>query len=161
MTEFEVTNDEQAMKLADKYKDAKDLADKNIKWAKETFENRQQQNQEWLEKIKNDNQARIDFYKAQLDAYAITLPGQKLDLPNVLITHSTKTVISYPKSKTELLEIAKKYSPTAIKTEEKVNWSDIKKALVFSDNGKAISKDGEVVKGIEVTQEPKTNITLR
>lgn len=91
----------------------------------------------------------------------MTLPQKQLDLPNILITHTPKQVISYPKDKAKLLEIAKKYSPNAIKTEEKVNWADIKKNLVFSKTGKAISKNGEVVEDIDVWEEEKTNITIR
>ncbi|CAJ2232232.1 host-nuclease inhibitor Gam family protein [Fructilactobacillus sanfranciscensis] len=156
-----ITNNEEAMVFADKYKIAKKLAEKNITEAETTFKERQKQNEDWFEKIKNDNQERVDFYKAQLNAYAMTLPQKRLDLPNVLITHGTKQVISYPKDKAKLLEIAKKYSPNAIKTEEKVNWADIKKNLVFSKTGKAISKNGEVVTDIDAWEEEKTNITIR
>ncbi|POH04362.1 host-nuclease inhibitor Gam family protein [Fructilactobacillus lindneri] len=161
MTDLKITNVEEAMVVADKLKHAKELAAKNVEWAKETYEERQQQNKEWFEKIKNDNQERVDFYKSQLDAYAMTLPQKRLDLPNILITHGTKQVINYPKDKAKLLEIAKKYSPDAIKTEEKVNWSDIKKSLVFSKAGQAISKNGEIVTDIDAWEEEKTNITIR
>lgn len=161
MADFKITNDAQAMKIADKYKAAKKLAEKNITEKEETFKERQQQNQDWFEKIKNDNQERVNFYKAQLDAYAMTLPQKRLDLPNILITHSPKQVISYPKDKAKLLEIAKKYFPDEVKTEEKVNWADIKKNLVFSETGKAISTNGEVVTDIDAREEEKTNITIR
>lgn len=161
MTDLKITNDYEAMTFADKYKFAKKLAEKNITEAEATFKERQKQNEDWLKKIKNDNQERVNFYKAQLDAYAMTLPQKRLDLPNILITHGTKQVISYPKDKAKLLEIAKKYSPDAIKTEEKVNWSDIKKNLVFSKTGQAISKNGEVVEDIDAWEEEKTNITIR
>lgn len=161
MTDLKITNNEEAMKIADKYKAAKELAEKNIEFAEETFKEREKQNKDWFEKIKNDNQERVNFYKSQLDAYSMTLSRKRLDLPNILITHGTKQVISYPKDKAKLLEIAKKYSPDAIKTEEKVNWADIKKNLVFSKTGKAISKNGEVVKDIDAWEEEKTNITIR
>ncbi|CUQ99454.1 hypothetical protein BN20_031 [Lactobacillus phage EV3] len=161
MTDLKITNNEEAMTLADKYKFAKKLAEKNIAEAETTFKERQKQNKDWFEKIKNDNQERVDFYKAQLNAYSMTLPQKRLDLPNILITHGTKQVISYPKDKAKLLEIAKKYSPDVIKTEEKVNWADIKKNLVFPKTGQVISKNGEAVEDIDTWEEEKTNITIR
>lgn len=161
MTDLKITNDEEAMTFVEKYKAAKESAKKEISESEEKVKKWNKKNEDWLKKIKINNEAKVDFYKSQLDAYSMTLPQKRLDLPNVLITHSPKQVISYPKDKAKLLEIAKKYSPDAIKTEEKVTWSDIKKNLVFSKTGQAISKDGEVVKDIDAWKEEKTNITIR
>ncbi|POH13403.1 hypothetical protein BGL41_04585 [Fructilactobacillus sanfranciscensis] len=161
MTDLKITNDEEAMAFVEKYKAAKEFAEKNNSENEEKVKKWNKKNEDWLKKIKINNEAKVDFYKSQLDAYAMTLPQKTLDLPNILITHGTKQVISYPKDKAKLLEIAKKYSPDAIKTEENVNWSDIKKNLVFSKTGKAISKNGEVVKDIDAWEEEKTNITIR
>lgn len=161
MTDLKITNDEEAMAFVEKYKAAKESAKKENSENEEKVKKWNKQNEDWLKKIKINNEAKVDFYKAQLDAYSMTLPQKKLDLPNILITHTPKQVISYPKDKAKLLEIAKKYSPDAIKTEEKVNWADIKKNLVFSKTGKAISKNGEIVTDIDAWEEEKTNITIR
>lgn len=161
MTDLKITNDEEAMTFVEKYKAAKESAKKEISESEEKVKKWNKQNEDWLKKIKINNEAKVDFYKSQLDAYAMTLPQKRLDLPNILITHGTKQVINYPKDKAKLLEIAKKYSPDAIKTEEKVNWSDIKKNLVFSKAGQAISKNGEIVTDIDAWEEEKTNITIR
>ena len=161
MTDLKITNDEEAMTFVEKYKAAKELAKKENSESEEKVKKWNKKNEDWLKKIKINNEAKVDFYKAQLDAYAMTLPQKRLDLPNILITHGTKQVISYPKDKSKLLEIAKRYSPDAIKTEEKVSWADIKKNLVFSKTGKAISKNGEVVTDIDAWEEEKTNITIR
>ncbi|ANZ59320.1 hypothetical protein AYR59_04535 [Fructilactobacillus lindneri] len=161
MTDLKITNDEEAMTFVEKYKAAKESAKKEISESEEKVKKWNKQNEDWFKKIKINNEAKVDFYKSQLDAYAMTLPQKRLDLPNILITHGTKQVINYPKDKAKLLEIAKKYSPDAIKTEEKVNWSDIKKNLVFSKTGQAISKNGEVVEDIDAWKEEKTNITIR
>lgn len=148
---IKVTSDAQAMRVADKLIHAEDTGKEEIAKAKQNMEDRIAQAREDYNKAVDKVEARNSFYKAPLQAYAMTKPKGVLDIVNLRIIQSSREKFKYPTKKEDLVKLAEEYAPEIVKVKEikTVAWKDFKQVLNFTETGDAVSEDGELVKGIK------------
>lgn len=157
---FSIDDNASAMWVADKLAAAKDKLEQDKNEAEEIRDLRIKQAKEYYDKYLSETQNEIEYFQGLLVEYAYQNDGV-IDLPNIRVKIGQAKKFDYPKDKTKLLEIAKKYAPDTVQTEEKASWTDLKNKFKFTDDGKAISEDGEIVDGISQRFEEKTNIKIR
>ena len=130
----------------------------SIKEAEELAKKRLRQIDTWLKGIKEDNERQIKFFEELLRPFAeFKLEGSKkrsMKLPCGTLGFR-KSQPKYERDEDKLLAWVKDSSPEHLVIKESVNWSSLKKSLV-TDNGKAITCDGEIVTGITVEEQPDT-----
>lgn len=71
-------------------------------------------------------------------------------LPSATLKY-TKAKADYSKDDTKLLEWVRSNKANLVKTKESVDWATLKKELKIVED-KAITKDGEIVEGIEIVE---------
>lgn len=111
-----------------------------------------------LKQAREKHERKTEFLEQQLERYFTYLQDNKL-------VKSTKTTDSYQlpsatlklkqqspeleRDEDKLLAWCKENGAEFIKVKESVNWADLKKNLTIKD-GKAITKDGEILESIRV-----------
>ena len=134
-------------------KETKDYVD-NEKMKYDLFYKRQQ------EMTENNNQYLQYLIKNYLDKKREEDPKYKIT--TAIGTVSTKKSTNWKYDDEKLLEFFKKNDMTEfIRVKEEVNKVDFKKAVVVTDSVVVVPKTGEVVDGVEVTQEEKLSIKFK
>lgn len=112
--------------------------------------------EEYLDKRTRSLKEDHAHLSAMLQAYAEERLGKtkkrSLALPNGRFGFR-KLPPKFQKDEAALLEHAEKEAPTCVKTKKTVDWSTLKKTCVV-DGEYLISKDGEIVPGVRVEQQP-------
>lgn len=134
-------------------KEIKDYTD-NEKMKYDLFYKRQQ------EMTENNNQYLQYLIKNFLDKKREEDPKYKIT--TAIGTVSTRKSTSWKYDDEKLLEFFKKNDMTEfIRIKEEVNKVDFKKAVVVTDSVVVVPETGEVVDGVEVTQEEKLSIRFK
>lgn len=115
---------------------------------------------EYVEQHKKENQKTIDNMRGLIAEYADLKKSEEPDyeykgvLGRLTWTKPKQTIV-----KTSDEELIKQFKDTDLVEKEvkvKLKWSDLKKDLTITPNGKAITSDGEVVAGVTVKEQPST-----
>jgi hypothetical protein len=126
-------------------REAEDLAKKRIDQIKA-----------WLDSEKATNDKQIEYLSELVRPFAEgrlkDAKKRSLKLPCGTIGFR-KAQPKFDFDNDKLLPWAKVNVPDQVETKESVKWGELKKTLAF-EQGKAITKDGEVVPGIMVTEQP-------
>lgn len=134
-------------------KEIKDYTD-NEKMKYDLLYKRQQ------EMTENNNQYLQYLIKNYLDKKREEDPKYKIT--TAIGTVSTRKSTSWKYDDEKLLEFFKKNDMTEfIRIKEEVNKVDFKKAVVVTDSVVVVPETGEVVDGVEVTQEEKLSIRFK
>lgn len=126
-------------------REARDLADKRFG-----------QIEEWLDSEIATSDKQIEYLSELVRPFAeARLNGAKkrsLKLPCGTIGFR-KAQPKFDFDNDKLLPWAKENAPEQVETKESVKWGELKKTLAF-EQGKAITKDGEIVPGVMVAEQP-------
>ena len=126
-------------------REAEDLAKKRIDQIKT-----------WLENEKATNDKQIEYLSELVRPFAEDklkdAKKRSLKLPCGTIGFR-KAQPKFDFDNDKLLPWAKENAPEQVETKENVKWGELKKTLAF-EQGKAITKDGEVVPGVMVAEQP-------
>ena len=115
---------------------------------------------EYVEQHKKNNQKTIEYMRGLIADYAELKKAEEPDyeykgvLGLLTWTKPKQTIV-----KTDEEELIKQFKGTdLVEKEEKVKlkWSDLKRDLVITPDGKVITSDGEVVSGVAVKDQPPT-----
>lgn len=115
---------------------------------------------EYVEQHKKENQKTIEDMLGLIANYAEIKKSEEPDyeytgvLGRLTWTKPKQTIV-----KTDEEELIKQFEGTELVEKEekiKLKWSDLKKDLSITPDGKAITSDGEVVTGVTVKDQPST-----
>lgn len=115
---------------------------------------------EYVEQHKANNQKTIEYMCGLIADYAELKKAEEPDyeykgvLGRLTWTKPKQTIV-----KADEEELIKQFEGTdLVEKKETVNikWSDLKKDLTITPDGKAITSDGEVVAGVSVKEQPST-----
>ena len=103
---------------------------------------------EFLAKVKAEQGGRIERFTMLLKPYAMEqIAGTKKR--SCSVSHGDlcfrAQAPQYQYDSEELLAFCRESAPEFIKTEEKVDWANMKKALILTDGGQLVTADGELV----------------
>lgn len=140
-------------KNTERLKETKDYVD-NEKMKYDLLYKRQQ------EMTENNNQYLRYLIKNFLDAKRKEDPKYKITTAIGTVSTRNKTNWKYDDEK--LLDFFKKNDMTKyIKFKEEVNTVDFKKEAIVTDSGVVVTEAGEIIDGVEVTQEEKLLIRFK
>ena len=121
-----------------------------------------------VEKAREKRDRKVAWAENNLRAYFDIVPAKATKTQKSYDLPSGKLVLKHqePKYDTkdeELVPWLKANRPELVKTKESSDWANLKKELAVSPDGTAmVTKDGEIVPGITVTQrEDKFSVTLK
>lgn len=121
-----------------------------------------------VEKARDKRDRKVAWAENNLRAYFDIVPAKVTKTQKTYDLPSGKLVLKHqePKYETkdeELVPWLKANRPELVKTKESSDWANLKKELAVSPDGTAmVTKDGEIVPGITVTQrEDKFSVTLK
>lgn len=115
---------------------------------------------EYVEQHKKENQRTIEYMRGLIADYAELKKAEEPDyeyrgvLGRITWTKPKQVVV-----KTSDEELIKQFKGTDLVEKQeivKLKWSDLKKDLVITPDGKVITSDGEVVSGVAVKEQPST-----
>lgn len=140
-----------------KIKENKDRSGEIIDYAKEEI----QRLQKFIKKeeMKRDNNTA--YLEHLLENYLLQRREEdpNFKLKTVTGTASTRKSTSWNYDEDKLIDFLKKNDMTEfIRVKEEVNKTDFKKAAMVTDSGVVVTEAGEVIDGVEVTQEEKLSI---
>ena len=140
-----------------KIKENKDRSGEIIDYAKEEI----QRLQKFIKKeeMKRDNNTA--YLEHLLENYLLQRREEdpNFKLKTVTGTASTRKSTSWNYDEDKLIDFLKKNDMTEfIRVKEEVNKADFKKAAKVTDSGVVVTEAGEVIDGVEVTQEEKLSI---
>ena len=137
----------------EKFKEIKEYAEKEV--SKYNLLIKRQQ-----EMTENNNQYLRYLIKNFLDAKRKEDPKYKITTAIGTVSTRNKTNWKYDDEK--LLDFFKKNDMTKyIKFKEEVNTVDFKKEAIVTDSGVVVTEAGEIIDGVEVTQEEKLLIRFK
>lgn len=140
-------------KNTERLKEIKDYTD-NEKMKYDLLYKRQQ------EMIENNNQYLQYLIKNFLDIKREEDPKYKIT--TAIGTVSTRKSTNWKYDDEKLLDFFKKNDMTKyIRVKEEVNKVDFKKEAIVTDSGVVVTEAGEIVDGVEVTQEEKLSIRFK
>ena len=141
-----------------KIKENKDRSGEIIDYAEEEEIQRLQQFIK-KEEAKRDNN--IAYLEHLLENYLLQRREEdpNFKLKTVTGTASTRKSTSWDYDDEKLIDFLKKNDMTEfIRVKEEVNKTDFKKAVLVTDSAVVVPETGEVIDGVEVTQEEKLSI---
>lgn len=137
----------------ERLKETKDYVD-NEKMKYDLLYKRQQ------EMIENNNQYLQYLIKNYLDIKREEDPKYKIT--TAIGTVSTRKSTNWKYDDEKLLDFFKKNDMTKyIRVKEEVNKVDFKKEAIVTDSGVVVTEAGEIIDGVEVTQEEKLSIRFK
>ena len=145
---FTVTDDQTAEWCLQKIKDEIAEADK---WTE--FYAQQ------MQRILARKNYRIAFFEGRLQRYFYNVPHKVAKTQESYQLPSGKLVMKHPApdydwDEEPLVEWMEKNTPEMVKVKKSPNWAELKKTLTRNGNN-MVTKDGEIVPGITVTDRPE------
>lgn len=140
-----------------KIKENKDRSNEIIDYAKEEIKRLQQFIKK--EELRRDNN--VAYLEHLLENYLLQRREEdpNFKLKTVTGTASTRKSTSWNYDEDKLIDFLKKNDMTEfIRVKEEVNKADLKKAVVVTDSVVVVPETGEVIDGVEVTQEEKLSV---
>lgn len=140
-----------------KIKENKDRSGEIIDYAKEEIQRLQQ----FIKKEEARRDNNVAYLEHLLENYLLERREEdpNFKLKTVTGTASTRKSTSWNYDEYKLIDFLKKNDMAEfIRVKEEVNKSDFKKAAIVTDSGVVVTEAGEVIDGVEVTQEEKLSI---
>ncbi|WP_311564330.1 host-nuclease inhibitor Gam family protein [Peptoniphilus duerdenii] len=140
-----------------KIKENKDRSGEIIDYAKEEI----QRLQLFIKKEESRRDNNVAYLEHLLENYLLERREEdpNFKLKTVTGTASTRKSTSWNYDDEKLIDFLKKNDMAEfIRVKEEVNKSDFKKAAIVTDSGVVVTEAGEVIDGVEVTQEEKLSI---
>ncbi len=140
-----------------KIKENKDRSGEIIDYAKEEIQRLQQ----FIKKEEARRDNNVAYLEHLLENYLLQRREEdpNFKLKTVTGTASTRKYTSWNYDEDKLIDFLKKNEMTEfIRVKEEVNKTDFKKAAKVTDSGVVVTEAGEVIDGVEVTQEEKLSI---
>ena len=110
--------------------------------------------------VENNNQYLQYLIKTYLDKKREEDPKYKIT--TAIGTVSTRKSTNWKYDDEKLLDFFKKNDMTKfIRVKEEVNKVDFKKEAIVTDSGVVVTEAGEIIDGVEVTQEEKLSIRFK
>ena len=115
---------------------------------------------EYVEQHKKENQRTIEYMRGLIADYAELKKSEEPSyeykgvLGRITWTKPKQTIV-----KTDEQELIKQFEGTDLVEKEetvKLKWSDLKKDLTITPDGKVVTSDGELVTGVTVKDQPST-----
>ena len=115
---------------------------------------------EYVEQHKKENQQTIEYMRGLIADYAELKKSEDPDydyrgvLGRITWTKPKQVIV-----KTSDEELIKQFKGTDLVEKQeiaKLKWGDLKKDLIITPDGKAITSDGEIVSGVAVKEQPST-----
>jgi hypothetical protein len=143
--ENEIDADIFVMKINSAYADIETLKNQRDEYIRKINENFEQKKASIDKEIEYNQSLLLPFVAKTIEN------GKKKSLKLPHGTVGFRKGIKIEKNDEELFKFVEKEELPFIVTKKSVNWAEMKKNLVFSD-GKAVTKDGQVVPGIIATE---------
>lgn len=140
-----------------KIKENKDRSGEIIDYAKEEIQRLQQ----FIKKEEARRDNNVAYLEHLLENYLLQRREEdpNFKLKTVTGTASTRKSTSWKYDDEKLIDFLKKNDMTEfIRVKEEVNKTDFKKAVLVTDSAVVVPETGEVIDGVEVTQEEKLSI---
>lgn len=140
-----------------KIKENKDRSGEIIDYAKEEIQRLQQ----FIKKEESRRDNNVAYLTQLLENYLLQRREEdpNFKLKTVTGTASTRKSTSWNYDDEKLIDFLKKNDMAEfIRVKEEVNKADFKKAAIVTDSGVVVTEAGEVIDGVEVTQEEKLSI---
>ena len=140
-----------------KIKENKDRSGEIIDYAKEEIQRLQQ----FIKKEESRRDNNVAYLEHLLENYLLQRREEdpNFKLKTVTGTASTRKSTSWNYDDEKLIDFLKKNDMAEfIRVKEEVNKADFKKAAIVTDSGVVVTEAGEVIDGVEVTQEEKLSI---
>lgn len=140
-----------------KIKENKDRSGEIIDYAKEEI----QRLQLFIKKEESRRDNNVAYLEHLLEDYLLQRREEdpNFKLKTVTGTASTRKSTSWNYDEDKLIDFLKKNDMAEfIRVKEEVNKTDFKKAAIVTDSGVVVTEAGEVIDGVEVTQEEKLSI---
>lgn len=140
-----------------KIKENKDRSGEIIDYAKEEIQRLQQ----FIKKEEARRDNNVAYLEHLLENYLLQRREEdpNFKLKTVTGTASTRKSTSWNYDDEKLIDFLKKNDMAEfIRVKEEVNKTDFKKAAIVTDSGVVVTEAGEVIDGVEVTQEEKLSI---
>lgn len=140
-----------------KIKENKDRSGEIIDYAKEEI----QRLQLFIKKEESRRDNNVAYLEHLLENYLLERREEdpNFKLKTVTGTASTRKSTSWNYDEEKLIDFLKKNDMAEfIRVKEEVNKTDFKKAAIVTDSGVVVTEAGEVIDGVEVTQEEKLSI---
>lgn len=155
---FVVDSDAKADWCLEKIRKARELQEQNSETAKAILERKKQEVEEWLAEQNAETESTILRMQALLEPYvqeklkdskkkSFKLPsgsaGYKKQQP--VFSFRGKEIDAAMKKDEFFIALADEIDPLYVKTERSVVWAELKKNLLIADDGRLVTKDGELV----------------
>lgn len=140
-----------------KIKENKDRSGEIIDYAKEEIQRLQQ----FIKKEEARRDNNVAYLEHLLENYLLERREEdpNFKLKTVTGTASTRKSTKWNYDEDKLIDFLKKNDMTEfVRVKEEVNKADLKKAVVVTDSVVVVPETGEVIDGVEVTQEEKLSI---